>query len=104
MPLFDYECEKCGHVTEFLESAESKKVHRCEECGSTRMKKMLSAFSVRARCPAGSAVVQTARMKHPQRSVRFASPPVHDAMGGKLRHFWGTFQGRLDVLKKDSYY
>jgi putative FmdB family regulatory protein len=48
MPLFDYECEKCGHVTEFLENAESKKVHRCEQCGSTRMKKMLSAFSVRA--------------------------------------------------------
>jgi putative FmdB family regulatory protein len=48
MPLFDYQCEKCGHVTEFLESAGSEKVHRCEKCGSTRTKKMLSAFSVRA--------------------------------------------------------
>ena len=46
MPLFDYRCEKCGHVTEFLESPVGKKVHHCEQCGSTRMKKMLSAFSV----------------------------------------------------------
>ena len=48
MPLFDYQCQKCGHVAEFLENSENKKVHRCEECGSTRMKKMISAFSVGA--------------------------------------------------------
>jgi putative FmdB family regulatory protein len=46
MPLFDYKCKKCGHVTEFLESSGSKEAHRCEKCGSTRMEKLLSAFSV----------------------------------------------------------
>jgi putative FmdB family regulatory protein len=46
MPLFDYKCKKCGHVTEFLESSGNKEAHRCEKCNSTRMEKMVSAFSV----------------------------------------------------------
>lgn len=45
MPIFEYKCEKCGGVTEFLESAGSRKKHLCEKCGSADTKKMLSAFA-----------------------------------------------------------
>ncbi|MBN1781627.1 zinc ribbon domain-containing protein [bacterium] len=44
MPLFEYQCESCGKRSEILlRSADQKPV--CE-CGSTRMKKLLSAFAV----------------------------------------------------------
>ncbi len=52
MPIFEYKCNTCGHVTEVLEKAGSKKKHVCEKCGSTQMEKMLSVF--RASVPAGS--------------------------------------------------
>jgi len=47
MPIHEYECTKCGHVTEFLETSSTKKKHVCEKCGSRSMKKMLSVFSAR---------------------------------------------------------
>jgi putative FmdB family regulatory protein len=46
MPLFEYRCKKCGYVNEFLESAASRKAHRCEKCDSTRLERIFSAFSV----------------------------------------------------------
>jgi putative FmdB family regulatory protein len=48
MPLYEYQCTKCGHVTEFLESSSAKKTHVCEKCGSKNMKKVLSVFSARS--------------------------------------------------------
>jgi len=46
MPVFEYKCTKCGGVTEFLERAGADTKHVCEKCGSTKMQKLLSAFSV----------------------------------------------------------
>jgi putative FmdB family regulatory protein len=46
MPIFEYECKKCGHKTEFLEKANSSKKHSCEKCGSSDMQKLFSGFSV----------------------------------------------------------
>lgn len=45
MPIFEYKCAMCGAVSEFLESAGSRKKHVCEKCDGTDMKKMLSSFS-----------------------------------------------------------
>lgn len=47
MPIFEYRCRKCGHVTSFLEKAGAKKDHACEECGSKATEKMLSTFAVK---------------------------------------------------------
>ena len=45
MPLYEYECEKCGHQFEELVSfAEADKV-ACEQCGSKRTQRMASEFS-----------------------------------------------------------
>jgi putative FmdB family regulatory protein len=55
MPLFEYRCKECGHVTEFLEKADAKGKHKCEQCGSTKTDKILSAFAVREGGTSGSA-------------------------------------------------
>jgi putative FmdB family regulatory protein len=47
MPLFEYRCNECGHVTEFLEKADAKAEHQCEQCGSMSTDKLLSAFAVK---------------------------------------------------------
>jgi len=46
MPVYEYECAKCGTVTEVLEKIGSKKRHKCPKCGSTRMEKLFSTFGV----------------------------------------------------------
>ncbi|MGM0485208.1 MAG: FmdB family zinc ribbon protein [Planctomycetota bacterium] len=62
MPIFEYECSKCGHVTAFLEKANARQPHRCEKCGSQETKKVFSKFAVKSgtasssdsSCPTGT--------------------------------------------------
>ena len=62
MPIFEYRCLKCGHVSSFLEKAGTKGPHLCEKCGSGEVKKILSTFAARSSdssssgssCPTGT--------------------------------------------------
>jgi len=62
MPLFEYRCKKCGHVTTFLESAATRKAHACERCGSKQTEKIFSTFAAKSgessssgsACPTGT--------------------------------------------------
>ncbi len=45
MPIFEYECKKCGHRMEFLERSSDSGRHNCEKCGSKDLHKLLSTFS-----------------------------------------------------------
>lgn len=45
MPLYEYQCEKCGHISEFIEKAGSNKQHRCQRCGHSPIRKIISTFS-----------------------------------------------------------
>jgi len=45
MPIFEYECKKCGAKSEFLEKAGGNKKHTCEKCGSNEMQKLFSTFA-----------------------------------------------------------
>jgi len=60
MPIFEYKCQKCGHKIDFLEKSSSKGKHICEKCGSSKMQKLFSGFSVgkcdisNNSCPAGT--------------------------------------------------
>jgi putative FmdB family regulatory protein len=66
MPIFEYRCGQCGHVTEFLEKAGAKGEHACEQCGSTATEKVFSTFAAqsgqaaapscprRGTCPSGT--------------------------------------------------
>ena len=44
MPIYEYKCEKCEHVFEMLvgSSENQSKIH-CEKCGSSKLKKLISA-------------------------------------------------------------
>ncbi|HPC96163.1 MAG TPA: zinc ribbon domain-containing protein [Sedimentisphaerales bacterium] len=46
MPIFEYRCEQCGHVMEVLQTSRKATRQTCAKCGSTSMKKLLSAFAV----------------------------------------------------------
>jgi len=46
MPIFEYECQDCGHRMEFLEKRAGKHKHTCEQCKGSNLQKMLSGFSV----------------------------------------------------------
>ena len=62
MPIFEYRCKKCGHVTSFLEKFNSRQAHACEKCGSKDTAKLLSTFSAKSggastdssSCPTGT--------------------------------------------------
>ena len=62
MPVFEYKCRKCGHVSSFLEKAGDEKTHVCEKCGSRSTKKMFSTFAAKSgdststgsSCPTGT--------------------------------------------------
>ena len=46
MPIFEFKCDSCGFVEEFLEAASSKNKHNCPKC-SEAMRKMFSTFAPR---------------------------------------------------------
>jgi len=42
VPLYEYECDKCGHRTEVIQRVGAPAIGPCEECGGA-MKRLLSA-------------------------------------------------------------
>ena len=44
MPLYDYHCEECGNISELLINVTSD-LPQCAICGSTNLKKLISAHS-----------------------------------------------------------
>jgi putative FmdB family regulatory protein len=46
MPIFEYKCAKCGHVTEVLHKSRADEKPACEKCGSAAVNKLLSGFAV----------------------------------------------------------
>jgi putative FmdB family regulatory protein len=47
MPLFEYRCEDCGGVSEFLEKAGTRGPHACKHCESKNTEKVFSTFAAR---------------------------------------------------------
>ncbi|MFP4145021.1 MAG: FmdB family zinc ribbon protein [Phycisphaeraceae bacterium] len=46
MPVYEYQCEDCGHVTEALRKmADADAKLACEKCGSNQTKRAHSVFS-----------------------------------------------------------
>jgi len=45
MPIYEYQCEKCGHVFEHLARTLAAPPPVCPKCGARKPKKQLSVFS-----------------------------------------------------------
>lgn len=47
MPIYEYECEKCHRRSSILTLRVSEKVDaKCEHCGATRMRRLMSRFAM----------------------------------------------------------
>ncbi len=46
MPIFEFKCDKCGHVMEVLQKSRTAKPPTCEKCGHADLTKLLSGFAV----------------------------------------------------------
>ena len=73
MPMYEYECEKCGKVTELLRSMkDADEAAKCVHCGSAKIKRMHSVFSASAGGGKESALpVGCGRCNEPGRSCPF---------------------------------
>ncbi len=45
MPVYEYQCRKCGKRSEFLERIGKRSGRRCAHCGSGELVKVFSVFS-----------------------------------------------------------
>jgi putative FmdB family regulatory protein len=43
MPIYEYECQKCGHTLEALQKFSDKPLRECPECGRHQLKRLVSA-------------------------------------------------------------
>jgi putative FmdB family regulatory protein len=43
MPIYEYECQKCGHTLEALQRLSDKPLRECPECGRHQLKRLVSA-------------------------------------------------------------
>jgi len=47
MPIYEFRCKTCGHVSEFLMgTAGDTEIRTCKSCGGSALEKMISAASV----------------------------------------------------------
>lgn len=45
MPIYEYGCDACGHRFERWQKISEKPADRCESCGGTDVRKLISATS-----------------------------------------------------------
>jgi putative FmdB family regulatory protein len=43
MPIYEYECAKCGHDFEVLQKISDGALRKCPKCGALRLKRLVSA-------------------------------------------------------------
>ena len=47
MPIYEYECQKCGHRHEALQKISEDPLTDCPECNASELKKLVSAAGFR---------------------------------------------------------
>lgn len=47
MPIYEYECQACGHHMEAMQRMSDDPLKDCPECGKTELKKLISAAGFR---------------------------------------------------------
>ncbi|MGE5326259.1 MAG: FmdB family zinc ribbon protein [Deltaproteobacteria bacterium] len=60
MPIYEYQCQKCGFQFEKLQRLSDPPPNKCPECGG-KLAQLLSAPAVRSRVPGGMSPITPAR-------------------------------------------
>jgi putative FmdB family regulatory protein len=47
MPIYEYQCDVCGHTFETLQKVSDSPLTTCPECGQEALKKLISATAFR---------------------------------------------------------
>jgi len=47
MPIYEYQCDACGHVFENLQKISEAPLTKCPDCGADALKKLVSAPAFR---------------------------------------------------------
>ena len=47
MPIYEYQCEQCGHKLEKLQKISDEPLKSCPQCGNQSLKKLISAAAFR---------------------------------------------------------
>ena len=47
MPIYEYQCQACGHQLEVLQKVSDSPLKKCPECGKPKLHKLISAPSFR---------------------------------------------------------
>ena len=47
MPIYEYECQKCGHRHEALQKISDEPLTKCPACNKSALKKVISAAGFR---------------------------------------------------------
>lgn len=47
MPIYEYQCQACGHQLEALQKVSDAPLKKCPECGKPKLQKLISAPSFR---------------------------------------------------------
>ena len=45
MPVYEYKCDTCGKISEFLENSSKRAKRSCVHCGGTKLTRQFSIFS-----------------------------------------------------------
>ncbi len=55
MPIYEFKCDKCNHLFDFLARNISDTPEKCPKCGASKMSKQLSTFAAVATSNSGAA-------------------------------------------------
>lgn len=81
MPLYEYECKKCGHRFEKIQKFSDKMVKKCPECGG-QVEQMISAPAVQFK-GSGWYVTDYAKKSHTPASSDSGSKDSKDSKESK---------------------
>jgi putative FmdB family regulatory protein len=78
MPIFDYQCEACGHVFDVLQKLADAPLTDCPSCGKPALKKLLSAPSFQLKGAGWRRPQAEEKKPKVRRGHSFDSPTAHD--------------------------
>ncbi len=97
MPLYDYQCEKCGHVFEVMQSFSDAPISQCPACKAKKVQRLISRPAVHFKgggfyitdskgggksATASSSSADSSSSKEAAATTTTATPPAAPKSGG----------------------